>query len=93
MYLVLLPTDESKGKLKKYEEIWSRIKDPIRSTNDNSIDYEETYMKIMLNSDNDFSLKKKKQKKHNNGIIKVARSDFNDGNKYYTIANTIHKFS
>ena len=42
MYLVLLPTDESKDKLKKYEEIWSRIKDIIRSINDNSIDYEKT---------------------------------------------------
>ena len=26
-YLMLVPTDESKGKLKKYYELWSKIKD------------------------------------------------------------------
>ena len=36
-YVTLIPTDESKDKLEKYEEICSKIKDLIRSTNNNSI--------------------------------------------------------
>ena len=28
-YLTLVPTNESKGKIKKYEEIWSKIRDLI----------------------------------------------------------------
>ena len=34
-YLTLVPTGEGKDKLRKYEEIWSKIKDLIRSTNNN----------------------------------------------------------
>ena len=30
-YLTLVPTNESKGKIKKYEELWSKIRDLIRS--------------------------------------------------------------
>ena len=30
-YLILVPTDESKDNLKKYEEIWSKTKDLTRS--------------------------------------------------------------
>ena len=36
-YVTLIPTDESKDKLETYEEICSKIKDLIRSTNNNSI--------------------------------------------------------
>ena len=30
-YLTLVPTNESKEKIKKYEELWSKIRDLIRS--------------------------------------------------------------
>ena len=30
-YFTLVPTDESKDTIKKYEEIWSKIRDLIRS--------------------------------------------------------------
>ena len=46
-YLTLVPTDESRDKLKKYEQLWSKINDLIiRSRNNNSDDYDEKYMKI-----------------------------------------------
>ena len=34
--LTLVPTNESKEKIKKYEELWSKIKDLIRSITKNS---------------------------------------------------------
>ena len=34
--LTLIPNDENKDIMKKYEEIWIKIKDLIRSTNNNS---------------------------------------------------------
>ena len=40
-YLVLVPADESKNKLKKYEEIWSKIKDLNGSANNNSDHYDK----------------------------------------------------
>ena len=80
-YLILVPTDDSKDKVKKCEEIWCKIKKHlIRSTNNNSGDYEEKYMKILLNSDDDLPLTKIVEL---HGMIIVVRSVFSDGNKYY----------
>ena len=42
-YLALVPTNESKEKIKKYEELWSKVRDLIRSITRNS---DEKYMKI-----------------------------------------------
>ena len=38
---MLVPTDESKDTLKKYKEMWSKVRDLIRSTTNNSEDYDE----------------------------------------------------
>ena len=35
---MLNPADESKDTLKKYEKLWAKIKDPIRSQNNNADD-------------------------------------------------------
>ena len=40
-YLTLVPTNESKEKIKKYEELWSKIKDIFTLITKNSGDYEE----------------------------------------------------
>ena len=40
-YLTLVPTNESKDILKKYEELWYGIKDIIRSITNNSDNYDE----------------------------------------------------
>ena len=45
-YLTLVPTNESKEETKKYEELWIKIRDLIRSITKNSDDYDEKYMKI-----------------------------------------------
>ena len=42
---------KAKKKLKKYEELWSKIKDLFRSITKNSDDYDEKYLKIKFNSD------------------------------------------
>ena len=40
-YLMLVPTNESKEKIKKYEELWSKIKDLLRTYTKNSDDFDE----------------------------------------------------
>ena len=57
-YLTLVPTNESKEKIKKYGELWSKIRDLIKSMTKNSDDYDEKYMKIKFNSDDELPLNK-----------------------------------
>ena len=54
-YLTLVPTNESKEKIEKYEELWIKIKYLIRSITKNSDDYnyDEKYMKIKLSSEDE----------------------------------------
>ena len=40
-YLTLVPTDESKERLKRYEELWRKIIYLIRSINSNLEDYDK----------------------------------------------------
>ena len=49
-YLTLVSTNENKEKIKKYEELWSKIRDLIRSVTKNLGDYDEKYMKTKFNS-------------------------------------------
>ena len=55
-YLTLVCTNESEDKTKKCEELWIKIRDLIRSITKNSNDYDEKYMKIKFNSDNELPL-------------------------------------
>ena len=48
-YLTLGPTNEKKEIMKKYKELWSKIRDMIRSVIKNSDYYDEKYMKIKHN--------------------------------------------
>ena len=50
---MLIPTNESKENIKKYEELWSKISYFIRLITKNSHDYDQKYMKIKF----DFSSK------------------------------------
>ena len=52
-YLTLVSTNESKEKIKKYEELWIKIRDFIRSLTKNWDMYDEKYMKIKFNSDDE----------------------------------------
>ena len=78
--MTLVHTNESKDTLQKYEEVWSKIRDLIRSITNNLDNYDKKYMKIKFNSD--YDLPSKKTLKLQNMII-VVRSVFYDGNKYY----------
>ena len=52
-YLTLVPTNERKEK-----KVWSKIRDLIRSITKISDDYDEKYLKIKLNSDDEIPLNK-----------------------------------
>ena len=56
-YLTLVPTYESKDNLKKYKDLWNKIKNPIKSKNNTQDDYNEKYMKIRFCSNVDLPLK------------------------------------
>ena len=53
-YLTFASTDKNKKVLEKYTKLWNKIKYHIQTINDGkSGEYEEDYMKIKLNSDDD----------------------------------------
>ena len=56
-YLTLVPTNESKEKI-KYEKLLIKIRDLIRSITKNLDDYDEKYLKIKFDSDVNLSLNK-----------------------------------
>ena len=57
-YLTLMPTDETKDTLKKFEKLLSKVKDLTRSTNNNSDDYDEKHMHIKFSFLDDPPLRK-----------------------------------
>ena len=73
-YLTLVPTDKSKDTLKKYEELWTKIRYLIRSTSNDSDNYDKDYMKTKFNSEI-----KKILELYN--VVIVVRSVFHEGNK------------
>ena len=79
-YLTLVPTNESKEKIKKYEELWIKIGDLVRSIIKNSDDYDEEYMKIKFSSDGELPLNKTIEIP---SMIIVVRAIFLENNKYY----------
>ena len=79
-YLTLVPTSESKEKIKRYEELWIKIRDLIRSVTKKSDDYDEKYIKIKFDSDDKVPLNKTVEIPV---MIKVVRAIFYGNNKYY----------
>ena len=84
-YLALVPTNESKEKIKKYEELRSKIRYLIRSRTKNSDDYDKKYIKIKLNSDDELPICKTTEI---SSMIIVVRAVFHDEK-----TNIIWKFS
>ena len=76
-YLTIIPADKYKDILKKYEELWSKIRDLIKSITNTSDNYDEEFMKIKHN------LPLKKTLALFNVAI-VVRFVFHDRNKYYS---------
>ena len=59
---------KTKTHLKKYVELWSKIRDLFRSLANNSEDYGQKNMEIKLNSDDNLPLNKI-QKLHNMTVL------------------------
>ena len=80
-YLNIASTDRNSGVLKKYSEVWNEIKDCIGKINDSELgEYDNDYMKIEFNSDDDIPL----NKQLNFPIITVIiRNIFEKDGKYY----------
>ena len=78
--LTLIPTNERKKIMKKYEELWSNIRDFIRSITKKPNDYDEKYMKTKINSDDDLPLNKKLEIC---SMIIVVRVVFHADNNFY----------
>ena len=57
-YLTLVPTNKSKEMIKKYEEVWSKIRGLITSRAKKSDDYDKNCMKIKFDSNYDLPLNK-----------------------------------
>ena len=57
-YLTLVPTNESKEKINKYKELWTKIRDLIRSITKVSVDCDKKFMKIKFTSDGKLPLNK-----------------------------------
>ena len=57
-YLVFDSIDENKDLLRKYNDIFNRIRNKIKKINDDECDYEKDCMKIKFNSDDDLPLNK-----------------------------------
>ena len=81
-YLTLVPTNESKEKIKKYEELWSKIKYLIRSLTKNPDDHNKKYMKTKFNSDGELQLPLNKTIEIHGTII-FARAFLQKNNRYY----------
>ena len=78
-YLIFASTDKNKEVLTKYTELWNKIKNLIKKINGQSSEYDEDFMKIKFDSDDNLPLNKI-LKRHNLTI--VVRSVQRD-NKYY----------
>ena len=67
-YLMLVPTNESKEIIKKFEKLRSKIRDLRRPITKQSDDYDKKYMKTKFDSDEDLPLNKTLDYKHGQNI-------------------------
>ena len=79
--MILVPSNESKEKIKKIADIWSKNRDLSRSLNKNSDVYDEKYVEIKFSSDGALSLNKMIDI---SSIIIVVIGVFHENNKYYS---------
>ena len=80
-YLVFASAGKNKRVLKKYTELWDKIKNQIEIINGGkSIEYKKDFMKIRFESDDNLPLVKILNIP---GMIVVVRSVFQEDSKYY----------
>ena len=83
-YLVFDITDENTELLKKYNDVWNGIRDKIKGISSGECDYENDYMKIQFNFDDNLPLNKP-LKFHN--VTITIRSVLEEDRKLYLIVN------
>ena len=73
---------KKKKKVKKYEELWGKIRDLIgsRTKNSDDYDYNQKYVKIKFDSDDELPLNKAIEIP---ALTTVARAIFLENTKYY----------
>ena len=79
--MALVPTNESKEKILKYEELLSKIRDLMRSVSKILDHYDKNYMKIKFDLDDDLLLNKTLEIP--NVTILAVTAIFYENNKYY----------
>ena len=77
---MLVPTNESKKVMEKYEELWSKTRNLISSITKSSDNNDKKTYENQFNSDDDLPLHKTKEIR---SIIIVIRAVFHGDNKYY----------
>ena len=77
---MLVPTNKNKEKIQKYEELWIKVSYLIRSITKNSDDYDEKYIKIKFNSNDELPLNKTIEIPT---MTIIVRAIFYKNNKYY----------
>ena len=78
--LTLVPNNGRKQKTKEHEEIWNKIRNLVRSITKKLGDYDEKYMKIKFDSDEELPLNKTIEIPT---MSIVVRAIFIENNKYY----------
>ena len=73
---------KAKKYFKKYEELWSKIRNLIRSITKNSDDYDEKYTKLKFDLDDDLPFNETKEI---HDVPIVVRAVFHENNKYYLL--------
>ena len=82
-YLNISLTHNNNGKLIKYAEFWSGIKDQFKKINNGSVgEYAKDYMKIKFDSDDNLPLNKRLKFCV---LTNIIRSIFEKDNKYYPL--------
>ena len=79
-YLTLNPTNKSKDRIKKCEELWIKIRDLIRAVAKKIDDYDKKYVNIKLSSDDKLPLNKRIEIPV---MVIVGSTMFYENNKYY----------
>ena len=79
--MALVPTNESKEKILKYEELLSKIRDLMRSVSKILDHYDKNYMKIKFDLGDDLLLNKTLEIP--NVTILAVTAIFYENNKYY----------
>ena len=79
-YLIFDSTEENKELLKKYNDVWNRIRNKIKEVSNGECDYKKDYIKIKFNSHDGLQLNKP-LKLHLMTITIISISE-EDGNLY-----------